>query len=205
VAFSNSVIAPVNPGIWGTSAVGVQRMRTDAHDNEVSTHATVRHLCRLARVYAGDPFVVAVTREALESLANDADRDKASAIFYWVRANIQFVEDEALMSRHFGIPDQELDKELIIVPPVLLNMSRPQGDCDDFSLLTASMALCAGLLPYYVTVCVDPAEPWRWSHIYVCVRLADENTHFSLDTGNRLNIPAGWEPQQFYRRGIWAI
>jgi len=106
-----------------------------------------------------------------------------------------------------GIPPEDLDKELLIIPPVLLRMPVPMGDCDDFSLLIACMALEAGIRPYFVTVAADKTEPQRFSHIYICVRLEDEGRHMCLDAGNRLMaIPPGWEPTtNISRKAIWAI
>jgi transglutaminase-like putative cysteine protease len=135
-----------------------------------------------------------------------SQRDIACAIFHWVRGTIRFVEDESLLYEEFGIQPENLDKELLIVPPVLLSMPVPMGDCDDFSLLTASMLLAAGIQPYYVTVAADAAEPRRFSHIYICAYLADEGRYLCLDPGNRLNaIPPGWEAEKVTRKAIWPV
>jgi hypothetical protein len=151
--------------------------------------------------------VWAATAEALEPLPpGSSDRDIACAIFYWVRDHIRFVEDEDLMYSALGIPPEELDKELLIVPPLLLSMPVPMGDCDDFSLLTACMCLCAGLRPYYVTVAADQTDVNKFSHIYVCVRLEDESEYLCLDTGNRMSaVPPGWEANQISRKAVWRI
>ena len=158
-------------------------------------------------MYAADPSVIAATAAAFRALgAGATQRDQACAIFHWVRGNIRFVEDEQLLYEELGVHPQELDKELLLVPPVLLRMPEPRGDCDDFSLLIASMALAAGIRPYWVTVAVDAAEPQRFSHIYVCVQLADENAHLCLDAGNRLQgVPPGWEPSKVARKAIWSV
>lgn len=190
--------------IWGQS-ISVQSARTNPFNNDVSTRDTIRIMGQLARQYANDPHVIAATAAALSAGAQ-TDRERASAIFYWVRHNIRFVEDEALMYEELGIPADQLDKELLIIPPVLLSMPQPMGDCDDFSLLLASMLLAAGLQPYWVTVAADKNDVRKFSHIYVCVCLRDEGTHMCLDAGNRLPIVApGWEETKVTRKAIWPV
>jgi hypothetical protein len=160
---------------------------------------------KLAHEYARDPSVVAATAQALAGGVN-SQRDLASAIFYWVRGNVQFVEDETLMYEQLGVEPLHLDKELLIVPPVLLAMPVPMGDCDDYSLLVASMLLCAGMRPYFVTVAAEEDDVRKFSHIYVCVCLSDEGTHMCLDPGNRLPmVPPGWEASKVTRKAIWQI
>lgn len=210
---------------WG-QPVTVQSTRTNRWNPDVSTKDTIAILRRLAHQYAGDPSVQFANMQALSALGpNATQRDKACAIFYWVRGSVRFVEDETLLYQELGIVPEELDKELLIIPPVLLRMPVPMGDCDDFSLLIASMALAAGIQPHFVTVAADPTDPRRFSHIYVCLWLDDEGEvwvwlddeggvwlddeggkHFCLDAGNRLPaVPPGWEPSQVARKAIWSI
>lgn len=194
-----------------TSAFGrpvwVRHTPTNRWNSDVSTAATVQILRKLAREYAHDPTVQAANAQALSALGMGAsERDLACAIFYWVRSNVRFVEDEQLLYGVLGVQPAELDKELLIVPPVLLNMPEPMGDCDDFSLLTASMLLAVGIQAYFVTVAADATDPQKFSHIYVCARLADEGSHLCLDTGNKFPaIPPGWESSKVTRKAIWAI
>jgi len=55
---------------------------------------------------------------------------------------------------------------------VLLGMSSPAGDCDDFSMLTGAMLLAAGIPSVEVfTVAADGIDPNRWSHVYLVAHL----------------------------------
>ena len=192
-------------GIWGGS-VALLSNRTNRYDSDVSTAATIAIMRWLAHDYARHPSVIAAVSYSLSGGGATTQRDVASAIFHWVRTNVRFVEDETLLYEELGVGVQDLDKELLIVPPVLLAMPNPQGDCDDFSLLLASMLLCAGMKPYFVTVAADPEAPQRFSHIYVCVELADEGDHLCLDAGNRLPmVPPGWESAKITRKAIWPV
>jgi hypothetical protein len=193
--------------VWGRP-VHIQRTRTNRYDNDVAVRDTIRILSEQARNHANDPSVHWAVAQACARLPLDAsERDIAGAMHHWVRAHIRFVEDETLLYSQLGIRPEELDKELLITPPVLLGMPQPMGDCDDYSLLLASMALAAGIQPYYVTVAADPYEsPQKFSHIYVCVRLEDEDGYLCLDAGNRYQaVPPGWETGKCTRKAVWRI
>lgn len=195
---------PSRHGIWGNS-VAVLSTRTNRYNSDVSTAATIRVMQGLAHRHSQHPSVMAAVGHALSGGVS-SQRDVACAIFYWVRTNVRFVEDETLLYEELGVPLEDLDKELLIVPPVLLAMPNPQGDCDDFSLLLASMLLCAGIKPYFVTVAADPLEPQKFSHIYICAELADENSRLCLDAGNRMSmVPPGWESGKVTRKAVWSV
>lgn len=196
----------VRPTVWG-HPVSIQSQRTDRYNNDVSTVATVRILRRLAHQYANDPSVLAANADAMRALhAGASQRARACAIFYWIRHRVRFVEDESLLYEQLGVAPENLDKELLIVPPVLLRMPVPMGDCDDFSLLAAVMAMAAGIRAYFVTVAADAEDPAKFSHIYVCVYLSDEDAYLCLDAGNRMHmVPPGWESSGVTRKAIWAI
>lgn len=199
--------ASVAEGVFG-QPVHVRGERTDPYNTDVSTADTIATMRRYAHQCACDPAVIEATAAATVPLAGGApsDRDIANAIFYWVRGHVVFVQDEQLMYEQFGIAEENLDKELLIPPPVLLRMPVPMGDCDDFSLLVASMLLCAGLAPFYVTVAADAQDPAKFSHVYVWVFLEDEGVMLPLDAGNRYShVPAGWEAGRVTRKAIWRI
>ena len=151
--------------------------------------------------------MIAATRGALSTLVyGSSDRDICSAIFHWIRNTVRFIEDEELLYNELGVAPAELDKELLIVPPVVLAMPVPMGDCDDYSLLTASMLLSAGIAPYYVTVAADREDPYKFSHIYCAAHLRDERNYMALDAGNRLQaVPPGWESDSVTRKAIWKV
>jgi hypothetical protein len=200
---ASSVVAPT---VWG-GPIRVQGARTDPWRSDISTADTIGIMRGLAHQYSSDPHVLASVAQACEALGPDAsDRDIAYAIFYWTRANIRFIEDEALMYEQLGVRPEELDKELLIVPPALLQMPQPMGDCDDFSLLLACQFLSVGMRPYFVTVAADRSDPRKFSHIYIAVRLEDEDSYLCLDAGNRMSgIPPGWEIPKPSRKAIWTI
>jgi hypothetical protein len=190
--------------VWG-QPISIERRKTNPYNNDSSTAVTIAQMRALAHQCSSDPSVRAAVQQAC-SRGVRSQRDIASACFYWVRKNVKFIEDEQLMFYQLGIPEQQLDKELLIIPPVLLSMPQPMGDCDDFALLLASMLLSAGLRPFFVTLAADDEDARKWSHIYICCRLEDEGTHLCLDAGNKFeNVAPGMEWDSPTRKAAWLI
>jgi hypothetical protein len=194
--------------------VRVEKIPTNPYDSDVSTYATLQKLRRHAHNFADHPAVLNALTAACRAMpGSSSDRELAGAIFHFVRGTVTFCDDEALLFQVLGIPYDQLDKELLIVPAVLLAMPHPMGDCDDYSLLISSMALAAGLEPYYVTVAADPAQGYRkFSHIYVAIKLSDEvrpdgaPVFLALDAGNRMTgVPPGWESNEITRKAVWPV
>jgi hypothetical protein len=129
-----------------------------------------------------------------------ADRRTISnKIFEYVRSSVTFVQDEDVLTQEFGVRP---DNELLIEPAVLLSMDKPRGDCDDFSMLTASLLLVVGLPAYFVTVKADHRQPDRWSHVYVGTVLED-GTEYPLDCSH--GPFAGWETNQAINKQRWPV
>ena len=137
-------------------------------------------------------------REALRKATGipnpPATLETAREVYYWVRSNITFVPDEVLLQRMGERPD----KELLFDAPALLSMRNPVGDCDDFSLLLATMLLSIGMDDlYFVTLAVDPHTPERWSHIYL------SKGNLALDASHG-HYP-GWEAPNYFRKRYWKV
>lgn len=191
--------------MWG-GPIRVVRRPTHRFNSDRSTADTIDTMRAHVHQYKSHPVVVEANRRALGLVPYAAQRDVACSIFHWVRGRVRFVEDEWLMYEQLGIEPDELDKELLLPPPTLLAMPVPMGDCDDFSLLIASMLAGAGIQPFFVTVAADPWDRLKFSHVYVCARLADEGAYLNLDAGNRLTgVQPGWENDRITRKAIWTV
>lgn len=192
-------------GIWG---IPVSTIRTPANplNSDISTEQTVEILIRLARASARSAIIHAVCESILsscQSLSPNLPPDNkllASQTFYWVKSHIQFVEDETLM--RYGLGETELDKELLIPPITLLNMPQPMGDCDDFSLLTASILLAFGIHCSFITIAADPEDVEKFSHIYIKAYMDGDNGIY-LDTSH--GAYPGWEANIYTRKQEWLI
>lgn len=175
---------------------------TNPNSSDISTRDTIQQMVRLAKAYSTDPTVQSAVASATSYLPIDAPSSEVvEAIYDWIKANIQFVEDESVLAEVFGYG---ADKELLLTPPRLLTMPSPAGDCDDYSTLLASMLIGSdsNVGVSFVTVAVDDSQPNRFSHVYVLA---------SLPCGESVPLDAshgqypGWEAEGIYRKQVWKI
>jgi transglutaminase-like putative cysteine protease len=195
--------------LWGSS-IRLSKTPANPYNSDISTYQTVEIMKRLAKASASSPTIAAAILSATDNNPQSVPSIRALArcIFYWVKGHVLFTEDEVLLYRGLGI--EKVDKELLIVPEALLAMPVPMGDCDDFSLLTASLLLGCSIPCSYVTIAADEETPEKFSHIYVKVYLTDEvdNTNgrareLALDCSHG-SYP-GWEYQGAFRKQEWFI
>lgn len=117
-------------------------------------------------------FLASRTPPALTQ--NDEERLVCN-LWDWVTENVKLVEDERLI-------EQGVDgRELLIAPEVLLSMRNAQGDCDDFSMLTASILKLWGYAVKFVTSAADVLHPNMYSHVWVRVRLKTTGEWVDMD------------------------
>lgn len=150
-------------------------------------------MATIVRSSACSPHVKRAVASALFSLRPwelHDERKVIRAIWYWVKGTVKFVPDESVVAETFGIPLHLVEQELLITPDRLLTMRQPRGDCDDFSMLIATMLECVGIPADLVAIKADTEQQWRYSHVYVRAILRD---------GSRLPLDAshgpmpGWE------------
>lgn len=137
--------------------------RTPAsRDPAEQTRQTIELMSHEVRAAVSNPDVRRATAEALRGLSPHSPAShRASAIFWWVKSHLHLVAD----------PPED---EMLIAPGLLLAMSQPAGDCDDFSMLTAAMLEVAGVPWEFVTIAADVSDPSRDSHVYVNALVGDE-------------------------------
>lgn len=188
---------------WGIP-IHINAQATNPVNTDVSTADTIRQMIALAISSASDPHILSVVDSCLAILpSKPSKRELVRAIFWWVKRTLRFTEDEEVMATQLAIPRDQLDKELLIAPSVMVQMPNPTGDCDDYSMLLASLLVAVHIKCWYVTIATDDLEPTRFSHVYVKAWLEDEGQAIALD-GSHGTYP-GWECKQFYRRIEWAI
>lgn len=190
-------------GLWGVPIVTTVTP-TSPVDNDRSTFETVQQMIALARDAASKPAINHVVSSLLLSLSkkNPSDMDLVRAIYWWVKGRVRFREDESILVEDMGWVDPY--QELLISPEILIRMSQPEGDCDDFSMLLASLLVAAKIPVWFVAVAVDEREPWRWSHIYCKVFLKDERKLITLDASH--GTYPGWETsREKFRVGEWRV
>ncbi len=115
-------------------------------------------------------------------------KEIADAIFDFVQRTVRYRHEDA-MRTPFADFGRFLYDQTLIAPAALLQMPQPEGDCVDFSMLTAALCRLFALPAAYKTIAAAP-DSNAYSHVYVIVQLAP-GRFYALDTSN---APApGWE------------
>jgi transglutaminase-like putative cysteine protease len=168
-------------------------------DTDLSTQQTIERMIDIARSSSSSPKIRNVVNSCLSDLPdNPTNKDLARKLFYWCKNNVRFVEDEKVLAQKLGYKD--VYQELLIVPDVLLSMPTPMGDCDDYSMLLASLLVCAQIPCCFTAIAVDANQPERFSHVYVTALLDGKWCAMDVPYGNTL----GWEKKGF-RRMDWRV
>lgn len=190
---------------WGLTGlpIGVGEVTTNPNDTDSSTNQTLRDMVIITNASYRSTPVCHVVHSILSSLPpHPSQRALVRAMYQWVKSHVKFVEDEQLLAQMLGY--DKVDKELLIYPSVVLSMSQPMGDCDDISMLLASMLRATGIKSWFVVIAADNEIPGKWSHVYVKCWLNDEGLMLPLDASHGDRI--GWEYQgQVYRRMEWFV
>lgn len=179
-------------------------------DPEGQVAATIKLMQRYVLEDATSPAVV---HDALEAVGGDVaaetltDRQKAEAVFRYVKSRLTFVEDETL-TNGFGSHNPNAPiVEALIRPADMAVMCdgvgcRRVGDCDDFSMYTAALLRSLGLRTAFVTVAADSSNPGLFSHVYVAAYTKD-GQRLALDCSHGAYL--GWETEQATRIKEWPI
>lgn len=142
------------------------------------TLATVRHIINLIRKGAKDFYVrqMAVKILRLYRVRSKNYLGEITALFDWVKKNIRYTKD--------------------IYKVELLHSARRMleiraGDCDDMTILLASMLESTGHPVRLVIIRRDPKRKKLFSHIYL--ETLCKNRWIPLDA--TMNKPVGWAPK----------
>jgi hypothetical protein len=111
---------------------------------------------------------------------------EVGAIFSWVKNNFRFTKDPS-------------GKETLGTPHYLMKLKA--GDCDDYVVMLGALLTSLGYPVRIITIAADPAEPKRFSHVYM--RVFVNGSWVGLD-GTQPNSVPGWEPPRFFRRKEWG-
>ncbi len=187
-----------HPAFGGVVRYSVESLPEDPDE---ATRRTIERMSELAIDDAASSLVLGVARALRNQHASHGNVEYTEAVFRFVRGRLRFVRDEIAAA-----PVRELDAataEVLVRPVDVLRMPASVGDCDDYSMLVASLLLAGGVACAYVTVAADPSAPDRYSHVYVIAEVAPGQWQ-SLDASH--GSYAGWEvPNRFAKRRVWSI
>lgn len=194
------------PGFPGP--VRVTRRQVPDNDLE-ATAAFVESMQQAAIEDSEHPAIIAATRQALAGqfsgsnagLGHPTKAEACAAIFQWICTHVRFEYDDPFLSGVLGLDGE---RESLIRPATLLQMSDPAEDCDGFTTLACSMMICAGIPCRVVTIKADPDEPDRFSHVYARA-LCDPPICMDCAQGAQHAMPFGWEPPQHFGKREWAV
>jgi len=146
----------------------------------------------MRRYTAEDALTADIQRDAMLAVQASPGLSPEEAVFWWVRNQIRFVEDD-YTTRQFQSRTVEPVVEALIRPrdmATLILQGRAQGDCDDFAMYTAALLMALTIPVAFVTVAGNP-QSTDYSHVYVAAYTG--RGRVALDTSHG---PApGWEYQ----------
>lgn len=173
--------------------------------SDTDTLRTVGRMARIVCIAAQHPKVVQAAAAAAGGFDRLMSRERvATAIYYWIREHVTFCLDETLVASALIAAGYAVapDAELLVAPWVLVDMPRPMGDCDDFSMLCASMLSVYGIPARLVIIAADPEVPDQYSHVYTQAQL-ENGEWITLDCSH--GPYPGWEAPRAFRKSTWPI
>lgn len=130
-------------------------------DGERGNRSTVQFMISVAKDRCNNPIVRQTAVQILNKARTDSHNhlDEAIAIGEYIQKNMRYMKDP-------------LDQELLQDPILMieqLEKGTARGDCDDMSLLIATLLLSIGLKPYFKIVRWKKTNG-NFNHIYVMVK-----------------------------------
>jgi hypothetical protein len=121
---------------------------------------TIQLMKKIARLRAGDPLVRRLAENILQQYQVKSHHylDEALAIGDYVLRKVRYLRDPENI--------EQLTDPIDLIKAI--QQGRAQGDCDDMSLLTATLLLSIGHQPYFRAVRYNQAFG-NFNHIYVIV------------------------------------
>ena len=142
-------------------------------DGAAGIAATLEIMARVTRACRIDAALRDLACHIIASAPEKDTRAEASALHAWVRDTIRYTSDVH-------------DVETIQDPHVLLKSRH--GDCDDKSVLLATLAQCVGIPARFVAVSFTPGE-----YVHVLPQLLIDGVWVSAEVTEPVSM--GWFPQ----------
>jgi hypothetical protein len=118
---------------------------------DAGVEQTINEMRGLVDEALRDSSIIRLATDIVRSVAAFDDLGEAHAAYNWVRSNIRFTKDP-------------VNKEKLYPPAELLKIRA--GDCDDISMLMATLLMAIGYPARFVTVAASQ-NPEQFSHVYV--------------------------------------
>jgi len=174
-------------------------LAAQSDDDELRTAHTVALMTRYAREDSRQPLIRRAALDAIRDLRPRNPRKEAAQVWAWVRRRVRLMEDAELAALA-GV-GEPTETEVLIRPVDLLSMVDPVGDCDDYSMLTASMLRALGIPSAFRAIAADASQPDTYSHVYVVALIDGRELALDASHGPR----PGWEAPAVGKTRTWSI
>lgn len=156
---------------------------------------TLKLMAQVARQYKTNPLLRQTSARIVQSCPGKDELCEVSALQAWVSSNIRYVSDV-------------LDVETVQTPDYTLQ--ERYGDCDDHSLLVATLLMAIGIPAAYCAMGVGGGP---FSHVlavaivrqHTQVRYIPCETTVTRDPSNGQRIGVGWWPPDATCVRFWHI
>lgn len=158
-------------------------------EGDAGTRKTLSVMARMVNEYKKHPQIIKLARQIVRSCPVRRFDCEAEHLFRWVRDNMRWVRDV------YGV-------ETLATPIRVLEMGG--GDCDELSILLASLYMAIGFPVKFIAVANNPKYKQSFSHVFVAVDLTGDGDWVSADPSNP-SAEFGWETPTQYRRMEYSL
>jgi hypothetical protein len=153
---------------------------------DAGVEQTVALMRQLVDEALRDPSIIRLAADIVRPFPAFDDLAEANALYEWVRRNIRFTKDP-------------VNKEKLYPPAELLKIRA--GDCDDISMLLATLLMAVGYPARLMTIAA-PGSPDQFSHVYVEAEIHGQ--WIPIDPA-RADSQFGVAPPAFTRARWWSL
>lgn len=153
---------------------------------DAGTEQTISKMRELVDSALRNPSIIRLAKDIVASAPAYNETAEAQAIYNWVLSNIRFTRDP-------------VSKETLYPPAELLKIR--SGDCDDISMLVATLLMAVGIPARLVTVSANPSSS-DFSHVYAEGQIEGEWT--PIDPA-RVDSAFGQGPAMYFRKRAWSL
>jgi Transglutaminase-like superfamily len=157
---------------------------------DAGVEQTINEMRGLVDEALHDPSIIRLAKDIVRAVPAFDDVREAEGLYNWVRANVRFTKDP-------------VNKENLYPPAELLKIR--SGDCDDISMLLATLLMAVGYPARLMTVAASQGSPEDFSHVYVEGEVpAGSGNWIAMDPA-RFDSEFGVAPQQITRARWWSL
>jgi hypothetical protein len=168
-------------------SAGNQSRTLPLSGGDIGTAQTIAHMRQLIDAGKKDQLVNRTAIAIVFNTPQFSELPKAQAIYQWVQQNCRFITDMV------GAETLRSARETLTVRA---------GDCDDFTILIASLLATIGIRSRAVTISSHSDDPQSFSHIYPEAFV--DGRWIAMDVA-RPGAQFARSPETYYRKREWDL